>query len=263
MSSNVLSTIRNTFGTFKNSERKVAEFVLKDPNSVIGCTITGLANMAGTSEPTVIRFCRKIGLSGYMELRLSLARDLPPAQYNHECVSKSDTVPKIMEKVLSSASETIIDTMNSIDLAVLEEAVSAVASAKRVEFYGIRGSAAVAKDAHQKFFRLGVQCVAFEDPHMQAMSAALLTPEDVVIAFSYAGETAEIIESVKIAKNKGATVIGILGKEKSSLARLCDVVLTVSSHEAVSKLAPLSFRLTQIGLVNVLFAAVSMKKFVG
>lgn len=256
-----LSTIRAALPKFRSSEKKVADCVLKDPDSVIMSSITELAEKSATSEPTVIRFCRKLGLRGYLELKLNLARDLPSSQYIHENVKEGDTVPEIFNKLFNSAKEAFSDTLNHLDLNMLERAVEALNSANRIEFYGQGGSAVVARDAHHKFFRLGIPCIAYDDPHMQVMSAALLSPNDVVVAVSHTGSTKDILESVKIAKAAGATIIGIVSQENSPLSRLCDIAIRIRSQEAALRLAPMTSRLIQLAIIDILFVAMAMKNF--
>jgi len=256
-----LALIRSSLDALRNSEKKVAKCVLGDPGAVITSSITELAEKAGTSEPTVIRFCRKLGLGGYMELRLNLARDLPSAQYIFENVSDTDSLAEIAGKILNAHREAIANTLNRLDLDDLEAAVKALRSARRIEFYGMGGSAIVARDAHHKFFRLGIPCVAYDDPHMQVMSAALLSSEDVVVVISHTGSTKDIIDSAKVARKAGARVIGILGSENAPLLKFCDIALSVHSQEAALRLAPMTSRLVQLAIVDVLFVTVAMQDF--
>ena len=256
-----LALIRSSIDSLRNSEKKVAKCVLGDPGAVVTASITELAEKAGTSEPTVIRFCRKIGLGGYMELRLNLARDLPSAQHIFENVNNADSLAEIAGKILNAHREAITNTLNKLNLDDLEAAVKALRLARRIEFYGMGGSAIVARDAHHKFFRLGIPCVAYDDPHMQVMSAALLTAEDVVVVISHTGSTKDIIDSAKIARKAGATVIGILGSENAPLSKVCDITLSVFSKEAALRLAPMTSRLVQMAVVDVLFVTVAMRDF--
>ncbi len=245
----------------RNSEKKVAECVLKNPDLAMRCTITDLAEMAAVSEPTVIRFCRKLGLSGYMELRLSLANALPTSKYILENVSDEDKFPEIFNKLFNSAKEAFNNTMNNLDLKTLELAADAMADADRIEFYGLGGSGVVAMDAHHKFFRIGVPCISYDDPHMQVMSAALLTAKDAVVAISHTGSTKDILESVKVAKKSGATVIGISGSKKTPLAKYCDYAISVNSQEVALRLAPMTSRLVQLAIIDVLFVSIAMRNF--
>jgi RpiR family transcriptional regulator, carbohydrate utilization regulator len=258
-----LALIRGAMEDLRNSEKKVAKCVLGDPGAVITSSITELAEKSGTSEPTVIRFCRKLGLGGYMELRLNLARDLPSAQYIFENISDSDSLAGIVGKVLNAHREAISNTLNKLDLDDLDAAVSALKSARRIEFYGLGGSAIVARDAYHKFFRLGIPCAAHDDTHMQVMSASLLSPEDVVVVISHTGSTKDIIDSAKIARKAGAKVIGIIGSENAPLPKYCDIALSVHSQEAALRLAPMTSRLVQLAIIDVLFVAVAMKNFNG
>jgi len=98
-----LDLIRSSLDLLRKSEKKVAGCVLADPEEVVRSSITQLAEKAGTSEPTVIRFCRRLGLGGYLELRLNLARDLPSAQYIFENVTDRDSLAEIASKILSSS----------------------------------------------------------------------------------------------------------------------------------------------------------------
>ncbi len=259
--SDIFSSIRSAMSKLRNSEKKVAECVLKNPDLAMRCTITDLAEMAAVSEPTVIRFCRKLGLSGYMELRLSLANALPTSKYILENVSDEDKFPEIFNKLFNSAKEAFNNTMNNLDLKTLELAADAMADADRIEFYGLGGSGVVAMDAHHKFFRIGVPCIAYDDPHMQVMSAALLTAKDAVVAISHTGSTKDILESVKVAKKSGATVIGISGSKKTPLAKYCDYAISVNSQEVALRLAPMTSRLVQLAIIDVLFVSIAMRNF--
>ena len=260
---NVLSSIRNSLNQLKRAEKRVAESVLRDPHQVIRYTITELADKADTSEPTVVRFCRKMGLQGYMDLRLSLARDLPSAQYIHEAVAEQDSPVQVMEKIFSANQEALGNTLNKIDINVFDQAVNILTHARRIEFYGSGGSGSVARDAHHKFFRLGVPCIAYEDSHMQVMSAALLASDCVVIAISATGSSRDVIDSIQIAKKSGAQTIGITGREKSPLGRICDHNLSVYSEETAIWLAPMSTRIVQLVLLDALFVSVANKKLKG
>ena len=259
----VLSTIRNSLNQLKSAEKRVAESVLKDPHHVIRCTITELAEKADTSEPTVVRFCRKMGLKGYMDLRLKLARDLPSAQYIHETVAEQDSPVQVMEKIFTANQQALGDTLNKIDMSAFDQAVNILHHARRIEFYGSGGSGMVARDAQHKFFRLGVPCIAYVDSHMQVMSAAILSSDCVVIAISATGSSKDVIESIKVAKKSGARTIGITGREKSPLGRICDCNLPVYSQETALWLAPMSTRIAQLALLDVLFVSIAMKKFNG
>ena len=250
--------IRTTLSELRASEKKVAETVLKNPERVISKSITHLAEDSGVSEPTVTRFCRKLGLSGFMELKLCIARELPSGPYLHEDVTENDDLPVIFEKLFNSGIEALKTALKQIDADTLMAAVDALSKAGRIDFYGQGGSAIVARDAYHKFFRLGIPCTIHDDPHMQVMSASFLNQGDVLIAISHSGSTKDIVESVEIAKKVGATVIGITGGHKSPLSTIADITISVNSKEAALLLAPMTSRLVQLAVIDVLFVSVAM-----
>jgi RpiR family carbohydrate utilization transcriptional regulator len=256
-----LAQIRDILDSLRNSEKKVAKCVLADPTSVVQSSITELAEKAGTSEPTVIRFCRKLGLRGYMDLRLNLARHMPSSQYIFENIKPTDTLATMVGKVLNAHKEAINNTLNTLNLDDLGQAARLLGQARRLEFYGFGGSAVVARDAFHKFFRLGIPCAAIDDSHMQVMSAALLGPEDVVVIISHTGSTIDLINSVKIARKAGAKIIGIIGSETAPLLKYCDIPISTHSQEAAVRLAPMTSRLIQLAIIDILFVAVAMKNF--
>lgn len=255
----VLPSIRNHLSSLRKSEQKVAACVLEDPEAVISLTITDFAELSRTSEPTVIRFCRKLGLSGFLEFKLALARDLPSTQSLIENVSDGDTLPVIFNKMFQSAKDAIDTTMNRLDMELLQQAVDVLAEATRIEFYGFGISGIVAQDAQNKFFRLGIPCIACSDSHTQVMSAALLGAGDVVVAISHTGSSLDLLESVTVAREAGATVIGIVGHEKTPLTKICDISLSAYSREVALKLAPTSSRLAQLAIIDVLMVAVAYR----
>ena len=256
----ILSIIQASMPNLRNSEKKVAEYVLRNTEMVIHSSITDLAEKAGTSEPTVIRFCRQLKLKGFMDLKLSLARDLPQGRQILENVGFEDSVAEIVNKIFHSSMETINNTHRLLNMEDMARAVDMLARAERIEFYGSGGSGILAMDAQHKFFRLGIPCMAYTDPHMQVMSAALLNEKHVVAAISYSGASKDIIESARIAKEAGAYVIGVQGEKKTPLSKYCDLALSANSEEVALKLAPMSSRLAQLVILDALFVAAALRQ---
>ncbi|MBF0276909.1 MAG: MurR/RpiR family transcriptional regulator [SAR324 cluster bacterium] len=256
----MLAVIRDIAPALKSAEGRVAETVLNVPEIVVESTITELAEMARVSEPTVVRFCKKVGLSGYMELRINLAKDLPPEKYRHRMVEEGDTSAQVLDKVFTAGQDAMRSSLSNIDTVMFQNAVEILANAERIDLYGLGGAGIVALDAHHKFFRLGIPCNTYRNAHMQFMSASLLDKKSVVVAISNNGSSKDINESVRIAKSFDATVIGIIGKKKSPLHRICDLTFSLPTQES-AWFATMSTRLVQIAILDSLFAAVVIRKY--
>ena len=101
--------------------------------------------------------------------------------------------------------------------------------------------------------------VAYNDPHWQVQSAALLTPEDVVVAISRTGRTRDMIQTCELAQRAGATVIAVT-ERASQLAKLADIAVAVDVDEDPDVYSPMVGRLAQLALIDTLAVAVALKR---
>jgi RpiR family transcriptional regulator, carbohydrate utilization regulator len=257
----VLRALRLHVDELRTAERRVAGCVLASPDKVIYQSISELAENAGTSEPTVIRFCRALGFRGYHDLKIRLAQDLVPEVKNiHEDVTRDDDPATLIRKVFNSNAVAISNSVDTLDPRATEKAIRTLARADRIEFIGFGGSAAVAMDAQHKFFRLGIPCTWQDDPHMQAMSAALMGPRSVVVAISHSGSTKDVVETLDIAKQAGATTIAIVSHRKAPVATTADIALCVHARETGFKPEPMSSRIAHLSVIDVLSVGVALRK---
>lgn len=256
---NLLLQIRESLNRFSAAERKVAEAVLAQPRTTISASISELSRQAGVSEPTVVRFCRRIECDGFQDFKVQLAQSLAAdVSYLDMDIRPDDNAAAYKQKVFDSVINSLITVRNQLDNTVLERSVEALAGARKIEFYGFVASGAVAIDAQNKFFHFAVPCVAYTDLHMQLMSAAALGPQDVVVAISHTGRTKELIESVKVARQSGATVIGITADD-SPLARLCSLVIAVEVPENTDLYMPTISRIAHLLVIDVLAVGVALR----
>jgi len=244
----------------RKSERKVADFVLSDPASVLDMRIIDLANRAQVSEPTVVRFCRALGYDGFQSFKLQLARYLGSSGiYSQFSVSDSDSIADVSKKVFDSTIGSLIAVREELDMAALQAAIAALAAAKRVEFYGFGASGSVAIDAQHKFFRLQVTSAAYTDPHIQHMSAISLKSDGVVVAISQSGRSTALIQSVKLAREAGATVIGLV-PDNTPVAELCAIRIHINVEENQHVFMPVSSRIAHLVVIDVLAMGVAQKR---
>lgn len=241
----------------RKSERKVAESVLADPGSVINLRIIDLANRAGVSEPTVLRFCRALGFEGFQSFKVQLAQHLgSSASFSQFSVSPSDSVSDLSRKVFDSTIGSLLSVRDELDPQALEKAIQALCHAERVEFYGFGASGSVAIDAQHKFFRLQLSAAAYTDPHIQHMSAISLKEKDVVVAISQSGRTKALIQSVHLAREAGATVIGLV-PEGTPLAELCALPIHINVKENHQVFTPVASRIAHLLVIDVLAMGVA------
>jgi RpiR family carbohydrate utilization transcriptional regulator len=257
----VIRAVHQHLDDLRNSERKVARYLLESPDQVIYQSISELAENAGTSEPTVLRFCRALGFKGYQDLKIQLAQDIVPEVKNiHEDVEPEDDSATLIRKIFTANLNAVNNSFDFLKPEMVDRAIQALAKAKQIEFFGLGGSGAVAMDAYHKFFKLAIPCAWYSDPHMQAMSAALMTPYSVLVAISHSGSTKDVVEALKIAKEAGATTIAIVSHRKSPVANIADIPLCVHARETSYKPEPMSSRIAHLCVVDVLAVGVELKR---
>ena len=256
-SPNLIRRITENQASLRKSEAKVANYVLANANEVIKMRIVDLASRSEVSEPTVIRFCKALGFDGFQSFKLQLAQQLGLGSvFTQFAVEDNDTVADLINKVFDTTVGSLITAREEINSEVLEQAITTISNARRVEFYGFGASGSVAADAQHKFFRLQLSSAAYTDPHIQRMSAISLGPEDVVVAISQSGETQALLESVALAREAGANVIG-LAPHDTSLSRVCNLAIYVNMEEDLKSFTPVSSRIAHLVVIDVLATGVA------
>jgi RpiR family transcriptional regulator, carbohydrate utilization regulator len=241
------------------AEARVADAVLAAPAWVLQSTLAAVAARAQVSDPTVIRFCRSLGLDGYQTFRLRLAHSLGSgASFLHRDIDREDSVADLAAKVFERAARTLRDVSGQLAPQPLEAAIRLLAAARRIEFYGLGSSGIVAADARHKFFRLGLQAASYSDAHVHGMAATMLAPGDVVVAISSTGRTIDLISSVELAREAGADVIAI-APPRSPLAQRCTVALEIAVDEDTDVYTPMTTRLAQLTVIDVLSIGVALR----
>lgn len=246
--------------SLSKSELKVADVVLADPNTTIRSSIASLARSAEVSEPTVNRFCRSLDCTGFPDFKLKVAQGLANGTpYVSNNVEADDSVADYSTKIFDMTLASLDDTRSRLDHQIIGRAVDALAQAKKIEFYGLGASASVAIDAQHKFFRLNTPVVAYTDIMMQRMSAAATSRGDVIVAISYTGRTIATIEAAKLAREAGATVIGITAAN-SPLAEHCNINIAVDTIEDTDVYTPTISRLVHLTIIDVLATGVTLRR---
>ena len=255
-----LGLIRSHYPSLTPAEQRVADFILNDPGKVIYMSVTELAEKCDVGDGTVVRFAHDIGLSGYQELKLILSRDLSNSfEYVLEDVSPEDSLEDIVRKITNRNLRAIADTTQLISIDSLNRAIEAIYKARRVEFYGVGASGFTALEAKYKFLRIGILCDALTDPHLQAMSASTLNSRDVAIGVSHSGATKDTVDSIKVAKNAGATTICITNFARSPITEFTDIVLLTASPEAPLASGAIRSIVSQLHVLDLLFTGVAMR----
>ena len=256
-----LMRIRNAAASLGPAEARLAEFILGNPEKVVYLSISELADACSVSDATIIRFCKRIGYRGYYEFKISLAvESSSPTKHFHENVARDDSTADILRKVTADSVRALQGFESAIHPGQFERAVDCMAAAGRIEIYGVGGSAFIADMAYHKWLKLGLSVIAITDPHIQLMSASLLTKRDVAIGISDSGTSVQIVYALEKARQSGAATIAITGHDRSPICKVSDIVLLTRATDTVET-ESLCRRAVQVNLIECLAVAVGIKNY--
>lgn len=251
--SGVRARIHAEYPDLAPAQQRVAAFLLENLAVASDYTITDLAEAAGVSLGTISQLCRRLGLKGYQDLRLALARDAVVAGTGRTLAEGDTEAPDAVARVFGAAREALADTESGLDRAVLEAAAARITSARRVECVGVGTAGLVAAEAALKLRKLGIDAVAHADAHQQAMSAALLDGRDVLLAISHSGRTRDTLLAAELARETGAGLVVIAGPGRSPLAAAADLLLVAASSDTAFQVEPMASTVAQLAIVQAIF----------
>ncbi|MBP6645769.1 MAG: SIS domain-containing protein [Burkholderiaceae bacterium] len=237
--------------------------MLQDPRAFANLPVSQLADRAHVSKPTVVRFCRSIGYDGLSDFKLKLAGSVSEGvPFIHRSVDMDDKTGDVLVKVVDNTVAAMLKYRNDASTNALDRAAAALAdtyqTGKRIEFYGVGNSGIVAQDAQHKFFRLGVNSIAYSDGHMQVMSASMRGPGDCIVVISNSGRTRDLMDACDIARKNGVTTI-VITVTGSPLASAGQIHLAADHPEGYDRYSPMVSRLLHLMIIDVLATCVALR----
>lgn len=244
---NILELIQFKYLDFSTKEQRIADYILKNSNSIENMNINIFAKNCNVSTATVTRFCKKINHQSFANFKISLSS----INNNlNEDNTKQDTL-----QIVNSFYKDIIDStkafVNIEDLKVLYDKIK---TTKKIYLYGIGSSGLTCTEFMLRLIRMGLHCQAITDSHLMLINSSLLTKNDLVIAISCSGETREIVKSVKLARKNGCFVTSITSFPNSSLSLNSDFFIITPNSTMLTKNHFVNTQFSNIYILDVLTA---------
>ena len=256
----MLDRIRASMPTLAPAEQRVAALVLKNPRQFVSLAVTKLSDLAQVSKPTVVRFCRSMGYTGLSDFKLKLAMSLASGiRFVNRNVDPKDDVTSYTPKIIDSTISNLALVRDNISHERVNQVVDSLIQAKRIYFFGLGASGAVARDAENKFFRFNLPVSCHDDVLMQRMLASTGTTGDVFFIISHTGRTKEIVEVAEIARANGSTVIALTASD-TPLAEQSSIALYVDVPENTDEYMPMSSRIVHLVILDVLTTGVTLRR---
>jgi DNA-binding MurR/RpiR family transcriptional regulator len=252
LSATLPQLIQTRLSEMTPTERRLAQYVLENQHRVIYATAREVAREIGTSDASVVRFCQLLGFSGFRELKLHIALDIQRSEFDEGYRHISSDMPARWNTLVRRLIDSIQDTQKLQSVEIVEQVADYILGAKRLYLLGMGTSGVVARDAQLKLARLGFTAIFDDQAHNMAVAMALATADDVVIAFSHSGNTAEIANLLRVGRAAGARTIAITNNPASIVAKTAEIVLLTAADEVPFHSFATTSRIAQLVVIDLL-----------
>lgn len=258
-----LSTIKIEYDNLTAKEKKVADYILKNYESVISMTIAELAEKAGVVKSVIIRCCQSLGLSGYSQLKLSLSKELARnEQFNYTpYISSEDSTSGILDKIFSANIKTLHDTAAGIDRQTLNKVVDLLSISNNIYIYGVGTSAGIVSDFQYRLMQLGYTAFCFTDITSMKVSTLNIKPGDVAIGISNSGRTIATVDALKLAREMGARTACVTSYPNSEITLQSDFPIVIYTDEIQYPIEAISARIAHISVLDAISVSLSAKNY--
>jgi len=256
----VLTRTQAQLAQLSTAERRVGEWILAHPQEALHQDTRTLARQIGVSQPTLVRFARSLGCSGFDDFRLQLAQDIgsrpqgPPVTL--ATIAASADLDALCHGLFDFSIAALGQVRDRLDRSALAAAVAMLDEARQVMFFGYGNAASVADDARRRFLRLQMLVSSAADPSLQALAAGQLQRGDVLVLLSHSGLAPGLAELVSGVRGRGARVLAVT-TSLSPLAGLADVALAIDVPDSGDALTPGTAQLAQLAVIDLLVLAVA------
>lgn len=227
-----LTDLQNRLPDLPQQERKIALFILQDPQFIQSANINQLASTIKVSNATITRFARRVNCSSFTDLKVKLAAAAASSQVN--TITNQDKSKTTAHQVYDFYNRVLSETQNKLDIKQLKKIIQLIKSAKRVYFYGIGSSGYTSLEATQRLLRMGISAFAETESNNMFMTSSIISKDDLIIAISSTGSTDSLVRAIELAKKNKATVVALTSYDNSPLAQLADIVVGVQDTNYIN-----------------------------
>ena len=249
----IVHKMRFSFNSMGPAEKRIADYLLSHSGELVDVSITELAERCDCGDATIVRFSRRLGLSGYQELKLRIAAEINASSSISAEIQKTDSCFDIFKKRIMDISASLYNTESVLDEKELDRAAEAISQADRIVIFGLGNSAAIAQDAAHKFLRLGLSAQACCDNHIQAIIASHMKRGSVAIGVSHSGSSKDIVEAMQLSKACGATTVCVTNYGSSPIVETSDIRLFTKSDETKHSVLAMSSRIAQLTIFDSIY----------
>lgn len=240
--------------SFTTHEKKLSAYIKNNIREAKKMNAYEMADKVGISQPTIIRFSKKLGYKGYPEMRIAINKeDSETGTVIHQEINVNDSLYEATKKIIGLSNSSLQSVLSYFDESLYDETIKKIYEAKKIMLFGLGGSGIVAKDFSQKLLKIGKH--VFYEPDIQSQISNLncFATNDVFFAISYSGESKDILKAALIAKNKGCIIISLTRFIPNSLAQMSDINIKIGASEEYFRISSITSRIAQLSAIDVIF----------
>ena len=255
---NVFELISSHYYDLTSSEKKIADYIITNPEQVQQTGISDLADACGTAMATISRFSRKIGYDNFNAMRIAIAHAVSsksgPSELLTGKVTMDDSFNEECQKIQTADIAVITQTYDLINPEFYQQAVELLLNANKVVCMGQGGSVIIAMEAAHLFSTVSGKFSCVQDNHMQVITLSNMNENDVLLYFSYSGSVRDMLDNFNLARKRGVKTILFTRFPKSPGAEIADVVLQCGSSESPLQLGSIPARISQLFMLDIIYS---------
>lgn len=252
------------YNALTKQSKRLADFIRENPPQAIKMTAKTLGEASGTSAAAVVRLCQQLGYDGLEQLKISLAKTVSHDELSapiDPIIAPGDSVSDIAQKLCHIHTGAVQETLALMDYDAVKKTVALLQKARRVYLFGVGSSGLVAQEFCHRLNRIGITCIFLQDGHTNLEYAAVAEEKDLLIGFSYSGETKEVYLVAEQAKARGVPVIAVTRGKASTLSAGASIVLNIPVTEKRVRVGAVASITSQMFVVDVLYMSLIQKDY--
>ncbi|MFV0395769.1 MAG: MurR/RpiR family transcriptional regulator [Coprobacillaceae bacterium] len=243
---------------FTNTERIIADFTTHNPLKVLEMTTRTLADATYTSPMAVTRFCKKLGVGGFLQFKLLLSSEIGHMQNAIHVddilpIKEYDTAYNVIAKIKKIQIAAIEETANKLDYNLIQKIVQLMMNADQIDIYGLGINYYIAEEIKYLIGRLDKKVVINDSKNERYAQVLSSNEKHIAFVLTHTGEEKEQLKIAKLIQNQGTKIISLTGDENSSLAKISDYNIYIKPGDRFVDMGPIVFSTSTRYVLDTIF----------
>ena len=260
--SQIVVRLQSIYDSLKRAERSAADLMSDHPEVIAYSSIAQVAEQANVSQPTFVRLAKRLGYTGFAQMKHNIAVYLEHKKESvtlpYDSITPHSEPTDITQSIIYASIQALNDMLDIMVPEDYERASELLINAKSIAFLGSGDAGTVASSGYLRFLRLGKTCMTASDFDTQIALASALDKDSVCVLVSHSGSSTSVVQAAKLAKASGATTIAITNYPYSHLAKICDISLFTATFSEIGG-ETVARRMSEMTVLESLFIMCRMR----